>query len=427
MTGLWQRQQCGYVWWNGSRCHKRPRSAERGLHLGVRIEHTLPAEQLDVLEEVAARTDRSVNLQPVLHTGLEVVAAMAGRGVDRTRALLDGHVVGEHAERRTRVERVLEADVLELSALHAHHRRAQGAAGLLRDRRGERLGQDHDPAVDVVGAVIDLRVEGDGEVRRDGPRGRGPDQDRDRTAGQRRHSRAQFLGALLRQQELDVDRRRGVILVLDFGFGERGPAVDAPVHRLLAFVDQTLLDEPPQRARDRRLVLEVHRQVQMFPVAEHAEALELDAHDVDEPGRIGAARPAEIGHRHLALLRPELAIDLQLDRQAMAVVAQDVRGIEAHHRARLDHEILEDLVHRGAEMDAAVGVRRTIVQDEPRPALTTLLDLCVEAHLLPARERLRLRGRQARLHREVGPRQVERVFPVRHGYPAIVVGRPREL
>jgi hypothetical protein len=57
------------------------------------------------------------------------------------------------------------------------------------------------------------------------------------------------------------------------------------------------------------------------PVAEHAKALKLSAHDADEALRERAAGATEIRGRQLALLRAELTIDLQLDRQAVAVVA----------------------------------------------------------------------------------------------------------
>ena len=67
ITGLWQRQQCGYWCENVSRCHSRPRSFSASLDLRVRVEHPLPAEQLDVVEEVAARADRRVDLEAVLH------------------------------------------------------------------------------------------------------------------------------------------------------------------------------------------------------------------------------------------------------------------------------------------------------------------------------------------------------------------------
>jgi hypothetical protein len=56
-------------------------------------------------------------------------------------------------------------------------------------------------------------------------------------------------------------------------------------------------------------IAEVHRQVRVVPVAEHAEPLELVGHDADEALGVGAARAPDVGARHVLLLRPELAID----------------------------------------------------------------------------------------------------------------------
>ena len=152
----------------------------------------------------------------------------------------------------------------------------------------------------------------------------------------------------------------------------------------------------------------------MLPVAEDPEPLELLGHHADEALGVGAAGAAEVRDAHLALLRPELAIDLELDRQPVAVVARDVGRVEARHRPRLHDEVLEDLVERGAEVDLAVGVRRAVVQDELGRALPLRANLPVQVHGLPAGERLRLGGRQVRLHREPRAGQVERVLPVGH-------------
>src|SRR4029450_8823895 len=97
--------------------------------------------------------------------------------------------------------------------------------------------------------------------------------------------------------------------------------MDAPVHGLLALVDEAAFDELPKGPRDGGLVPEVHREIEMVPVAEHAKPLELDAHHVYEPRGVIAAGAPEISHRHVALLRPELPVNLQFDRQSVTVVA----------------------------------------------------------------------------------------------------------
>jgi len=52
-----------------------------------------------------------------------------------------------------------------------------------------------------------------------------------------------------------VDAGRGVLLVLDFGFGEGGAVVDAPGDGLEAFVDEAVLEEVEEGLGDAGLVL----------------------------------------------------------------------------------------------------------------------------------------------------------------------------
>jgi hypothetical protein len=211
-----------------------------------------------------------------------------------------------------------------------------------------------------------------------------------------------------------------VIFVFDLRLGERCAAVDAPVHRLFALVDQLLLDEAAERPSDRRLIPEVHRQVGVVPRAQHPETLELLRHCADEPLRVRTTCAAEIGDRHLALLRTELAVDLQLDGQAMAVVADDVGGVKPGHGPGFDDEILKNFVQGRPDVDVAVGVGRAVMEDELGRPCPAGPNLRVQADCGPPGERFRLGYRQVRLHREVGSRQVQGVFPLRHGYPLIL-------
>src|SRR5215207_6548819 len=138
----------------------------------------------------------------------------------------------------------------------------------------------------------------------------------------------------------------------------------------------------------------------MIPVAEDAEALELVGHDADEAFRIATARAPEIGHAHVPLLGPQLPVDFEFDRQSVTVVSRRVRRIESSHRARLDDEILQDFVERGAEVYLSVCVWGTVVQHEFWSPSARLADAIVEPHVLPSGERLRLGGLQVRLHRK---------------------------
>ena len=68
-----------------------------------------------------------------------------------------------------------------------------------------------------------------------------------------------------------------VILVFDFGFGERRATGNAPVNRLLAAIHKTFRHDVGEQAQFVGLVFLVEREIRIFPIAKNAEALELSA------------------------------------------------------------------------------------------------------------------------------------------------------
>src|SRR3546814_16575033 len=63
-----------------------------------------------------------------------------------------------------------------------------------------------------------------------------------------------------------------------------------------------------------------------------------------------------------------------------------------------------------AQMDVAIGVGRTVVEDEALLAGASLAELLVEPRLLPARENGRFLLFEAGLHPDAGLGEVDRVF-----------------
>ena len=307
-----------------------------------------------------------------------------------------------------------EVDVLERRALHHRDRVAKPT---LR-RPGHGVGQlprnDDCPPIHFVGPIVEIGMEGDRQIRRDRPGGRRPDEDGNRAVGQHGDACRQLAHARGVERELDVDRRRRVVLVLDLGFGQRRPAVKTPVNGLLALVDDSPLDEPAQGPGDRRLITVVHRQVGLGPRTEDPQPLEVMALAGDELRRVGTACPAEISHRQAGLFRAELAVDFELDRKAVTVPAGHIRRVEPGHRARLDDEILEDLVERVPDVDVAVGVGGAVVEDEPARASAARANPVIQPVATPARDDLRLGRRQVGPHRKFRAGQVHGVLPLGH-------------
>ena len=198
------------------------------------------------------------------------------------------------------------------------------------------------------------------------------------------------------------DGRAGVILVFDFGLGQRGAIVHAPVHRLQTFIYVTAIQEIDERARDHRFVLRAHGEIRILPLAEDAEADEILALRIDVLGGVLAALGADLRGGHLRFARAQFVVDLDLDGQAMTIPAGDVGRIVALHGLELDDEILQDFVERVAQVDVAVGVRRAVVQHIHGTAGAGGANLRVEVLGLPAKQRLGLHLSQIRLHREIG-------------------------
>ena len=96
----------------------------------------------------------------------------------------------------------------------------------------------------------------------------------------------------------------------------------------------------------------------------------------------------------------------------MAVPSRHVRGVEAAHAARLYDKILQGFVEGGAEVDRAIGIRRTIVQDVNRLPPVRLTNAVVDLGFLPVGEHFGLVLGQVRLHGEVGFGQIQRCFQI---------------
>ena len=183
ITGLWQRQQCGYECSNRSRFHSRPASARACFDLRVRLEHREAGEALDLVDEAAvagrpARRSRGRTARPCGSRRRRAPAPCARRPC-RCRASRSrparrpsrGRTAGGGSARCSN------ADPLAVATGSVER-----AAQVLRQLVGERLGDDHRAPVDQVRAIQRVRVERQRQVRRDRPRRGRPDQGRDRPA-----------------------------------------------------------------------------------------------------------------------------------------------------------------------------------------------------------------------------------------------------
>src|SRR5579863_10243 len=163
--------------------------------------------------------------------------------------------------------------------------------------------------------------------------------------------------------EGDPDRWAGVVFVLNFGLGQRGVVVNAPVDRLAPAVDVALLHELEERAGNGGFVLVAHGEVRIVPATEDAETLEISFMLLNESRGVFAATLAKFRWRHFAFAA-EFLFDLRFDGQAVAIPAGHVRGVMARHALRFDHEIFQDFVQPSTEVNGPGWIGGAIVQDE---------------------------------------------------------------
>ncbi len=370
----------------------------------IGIEDAHAAELCDLGKEAARVVDGRVDVEVIAASDVVILLAMTGRGVHQAGAGLERHVLAENEQRIAIDPWMPRVRAFEIAAGDGRLHRRVGVDERA-EARQERLGDDRQPSrARRHHDVLHVGVGGDREVRGQGPGRRRPDRDVDRRSGERPQRRR----VRLAQRERDVHRRGRDVAIFDLRLRERGATRRAPVHRLLAAIEIAARRDFRELADLGRLVGEVHREIWRRPVAEDAEALELVLLDRHETGRVVAAEAAdlELRERRLLLLA-ETLLDLELDRQPVAVPAGHVRSAIAAHILVLDDDVLHDLVERVAEMDVAVGVRRTVVEHVARTAGALRQHARVETVALPAREDLGLARRQIAAHRERRDRKVE--------------------
>ena len=103
-----------------------------------------------------------------------------------------------------------------------------------------------------------------------------------------------FHRILIDSVERHVDRRRGFVVILYFGFCQRRTAVHAPVHRLRAFVQMAVTDRFAQRTDDVGFSFEVHSQVRVRPVAQYTQTDKVRTLAVNLRGSVFAAFCTEL-------------------------------------------------------------------------------------------------------------------------------------
>jgi hypothetical protein len=322
--------------------------------------------------ETARLVDGRQDRQVVDAGELEVLGAAARRDVDDAGALVHRDLVpGDHAvlDRRPRRERVEGAVVVEPDELRAGDGLDEP---LVREARGQ-----HPLAVGAAPVRL-LRVNRGGDVRGQRPRCRRPDDER--------------LPGPLPQREPDEERRVGAVLIdarlRELVLRERRPTARAPLGGAMPHEDAAALVHQLQEAPDVLDVRVTEREVVGTPVHPLAEADRALRELVGGPDHLLAATPRELREPELLDLtlrvEPELALDADLDPEALAIEAVLVALVMAAHRLVALEDVLEGPTPRRVDREGLVRRDRAVDEAEPR-ALRVLLAQPPE-RLLPVPE-----------------------------------------
>ncbi len=330
------------------------------------------------------------------------------------------------------MEGVITDQSFELGRVNITQAGKLGHAGLAQRILGQSVGEQVKftrlgPAfflgrIHTIEAIGDLRVIGDGLVRRDRPGGRGPDH----------HAGVQQLEIVhlprvfrifhrMSETERHPDRVRLVIVIFNLGLGQRGLFDRRPHHGFRPLIQRAVHQELHEFLGDDRFGVEVHGQIRIGPVACHTQTLEFLALDVDPALGELAAFLAEIDDWHVVLVLALLAVlffNLPFDRKAVTVPAGHVARIKPHHLMAAHNHVLDRLVQRVTDVQMPVGIGRSVMQRKrragviifARPGEGLFAQAVIDADLFPTGQPFGFPLGQARAHGEIGLRQAQRVF-----------------
>ena len=216
--------------------------------------------------------------------------------------------------------------------------------------------------------------------------------------------------------KLHPDRKTVLVVIFHLRFGKGGSLDGRPHHRLGAAIERAVHQEFLEFRRDDPLGAKIHGEIGPVPIAGDAQPLEFLALHIDPAFGEPAAFLPEIDEIQLILveaLGAVLLLDLPFDGQAMAVPARNVARVIAHHLLAAHHHVLEDLVESMADMKMPIGIGRAIMQREGRAPFRPRAQAIIDADLFPTGKPFGLAPGQARAHRKIGLRQIERVFVIK--------------
>ena len=162
------------------------------------------------------------------------------------------------------------------------------------------------------------------------------------------------------------------------------------------------------------LKAKIHGQVRVVPLTHYPHADKVCFLRLDLFLRVFPAVSTKLRGGHFVTRFTHFFLNIELDRQAVAVPTGHVRRIKSRQCFRFCNDVFENFVNRMTHMQFAIGIGGAIVEDECRFALPHLTHLTIEVHGLPRLQALRLALRKIGLHRKICLGQIQRTLVITH-------------
>ena len=246
--------------------------------------------------------------------------------MDEAGTSFERDVVAEDDGNLAVVERMLEDQAFELLACHD-----VGQDFVVFDfasfhgRFDQIFGHEQVFIADADPDVFEVFVGTDGNVTRNGPRCRRPDEGEDFV----RVSAFRHMAVEVDGLEFNVNGEGFIVLVFDFSFSQGRFAVRAPVNGLQAFVDIAFLGHFAKDADLSDFDGFAQGQVRMVPIAEDAEADEVFLLFFYAGQGVVTAFGAQVERCHFVAVQARIFDDGMFDRKAVRIPAGNVFRVAA--------------------------------------------------------------------------------------------------
>ena len=184
-------------------------------------------------------------------------------------------------------------------------------------------------------------------------------------------------------------------MIFNLSLGQRRFLNRAPHDRLRAAHEPSAHCDVEKLGDNLRLRFRAHRQIRIIPLRFDTQRTKLFCLHIDPAFSIFPAARAELSRADIFLGAPlaaKLFFNFPFNRQAVAIPAGHIRRIPAGHLVRAHDNVFDDFVHRRAEVNMPIGIRRAIME---QPWLCAArfgicAHLLIKLHLIPALDPFRL-------------------------------------